>query len=149
MKTLTLFFILFSSISFALETTHEERAQSSMLLSEMDSLGNILQTGEVYRLYYNMREGVSTHFTSFSLCTLAGECETFWITKQKEQLRCDVVRYTSVQLDSMDGENTLPSQLILDEIGEASGCQPLAKSWQVHLLTKNGPIKSFKGLPEN
>lgn len=141
MKTFlgAVFFV--SSLAFGFEPLVEEVPVAEASLIEVNHLEKPIYASPSLTLSIQYRKGAKSHATSFALCTIGKDyCQTFWIVKAKEQLRCETVRYTA---QSVDHEKTL----IVDESSARPGCEVVGVKWNAHLFDKGTLAASFRGFP--
>lgn len=164
MKLWILFFSCFVSIvSFGKNPFPTERPQMSAVLTEVDFMGQPIPFAPKYTLTLNMREGIATHPTSFSLCPYSelakqqqSYCQLFWVFKEKEPLRCEAVRYVASLSPTLNSENEelTPTAIVVDEMQPGRNCEEAllnnttSPTWEVRTYVGDEIQKTFYGEPE-
>lgn len=153
--------LLLSGYSFAaLDPAIKEVAVERALLTQVTPVTPEVPEGE-YRYVLTMYKLInsSVHPSSFELCRVCSnedckeegiwDCHKYFITKQKETLRCNTVRYKGGAFDSK-------LALIVDESLTNDSCDAAVLSdsdeqktqWKVRTYSDGEMEKSFVGYPK-
>ncbi len=158
MKKILFLITLISSFSFgALDNPIEIPIMSARLTERPLEEGEISPKFQYVLTMYKLVNSES-HPSSFTLCKAcagevchepqpAWECQKFFLTKEKETLRCHMVRYTGSGLDAQT--------LVVDEAVENDGCSASELDldtgktrWDVRIYSAGKLENNFFGYPK-